>query len=159
VSLATEIADPVTRLQEISAVARSAKEMRAALGTDLLEERAEIVPPQLYSVMIRAWTRSSLADRVRPPVNVVLSNVPGPAERLRFGSATLDALYSVGPILEGIGCNITAWSYAGKLFVSVLGCPRSLPDPWALVEALAPSLDELTGAARTVGAQASLPAQ
>lgn len=154
VSIPTDEPDPVMRLRHISAVARGAKEVRAALGNQLFEERAEIVPPQLYSVVIRAWTRSRLADRVRPPVNVVLSNVPGPPERLHVGSANLEALYSVGPILEGIGCNITAWSYGPNLHVSVLGCPRSIPDPWPLADALHRSLEELTAAAPAAGAPA-----
>ncbi len=151
VTISTDEADPVERLRHISAVARGAKEMRAALGTDLLEERAEIVPPQLYSLAIRAWTRSKLADRTRPPVNLVLSNVPGPPTPLHMGSANLIAIYSVGPILEGIGCNITAWSYGANLHVSVLGCPRSLPDPWPLAEALPGSLAELVAAAGVPG--------
>ncbi|MDE3085656.1 MAG: wax ester/triacylglycerol synthase family O-acyltransferase, partial [Acidobacteriota bacterium] len=148
VSIATDVADPVARLRHISAVATSAKEMRGALGTELLEDRAEVVPPQLYALTIRAWTRSRLAGHVRPPVNVVLSNVPGPAERLRVGPVTLEALYSVGPILEGIGVNVTAWSYAGRLFVSVLGSPESLPDPWPLADALPAALEELVRRAR-----------
>jgi len=158
VSIATDVADPVARLVAISASANSAKDMRAALGNDLMEERAEVLPPQLYSLAIRTWTRSRLADHVRPPVNVVLSNVHGPSETIEVGSAVLEAIYSVGPILEGIGCNITAWSYAGRLHVSVLGSPRSLPDPWSLVEALHTSLAELTEAARAAaGAPASAP--
>ena len=157
VSIATDLADPVARLRHISAVATSAKEMRAALGTDLLEERAEIVPPQLYALAIRAWTRSRLADRVPPPVNLVLSNVAGPPDRLHVGSATLEALYSVGPILEGIGCNITAWSYAGNLHVSVLGSPPSLPDPWPLVEEMQGALDALSAAARAAVSPAGDP--
>ena len=148
VSIATDLSDPAARLRQISTVARAAKEMRGALGTDLLEARAEVVPPQLYALTIRAWTRSGLADRLRPPVNVVLSNVPGPAERLRVGPVALEALYSVGPILEGIGVNITAWSYAGRLHVSVLGSPESLPDPWPLAEALPGALAELLRGAR-----------
>lgn len=148
VSIATDVADPVARLHQIHAVATAAKEMRGALGTDLLGERAEVVPPQLYALTIRAWTRSKLADRLRPPVNVVLSNVPGPAERLQVGPVTLEALYSVGPILEGIGVNVTAWSYAGRLHVSVLGSPQSLPDPWPLAEAVPEALGELLRRAR-----------
>ena len=71
---------------------------------------------------------------MRPPVNLVLSNVPGPRQRLQVGQAMLDAIYSVGPILEGIGLNMTAWSYADALHVSVLGCPISVPDPWSIAE-------------------------
>jgi diacylglycerol O-acyltransferase len=77
---------------------------------------------------------------------VVLSNVAGPRQRLHVGQAVLEAIYSVGPILEGIGLNITAWSYGDDLNVSVLGCPASLPDPWSIAEALHGSLAELTQA-------------
>ena len=55
----------------------------------------------------------------------------------------LEAIYSVGPILEGIGLNITAWSYADALHVSVLGCPTSVPDPWLITEALHVALADI----------------
>ena len=114
----------------------AAKDVRSSLGNDLLEKRADVVPPQLYALAVRAWARTRLANHVRPPLNLVLSNVAGPRERLQVGQAVLEAIYSVGPILEGIGLNITAWSYAGDLNVSVLGCPTSVPDPWVITDAL-----------------------
>ena len=97
--------------------------------------------------LISAWTTSHAANRLRPPLNVVLSNVAGPRERICFGPIQLESLYSVGPILEGIGLNITAWSYVDALGVSVLGCPASLSDPWLIVELLHAALDELLLAA------------
>ena len=42
----------------------------------------------------------------------------------------LEALHSDGPILEGIGSNVTAVSYEDQLAVSLLGCPHCMPDPW-----------------------------
>ena len=143
VSIGSDIADPIERLRHVQAVAASSKDVRSVLGTDLLERRADVVPPQLYALAVRAWARSGLASHVRPPVNVVLSNVPGPRTRLRVAQAELDAIYSVGPILEGIGLNMTAWSYADALHVSVLGCPTSLPHPWALVDALHNAMAEM----------------
>jgi hypothetical protein len=89
---------------------------------------------------------------MRPPVNVVLSNVPGPRQQLHLGQATLQAIYSVGPILEGIGLNITAWSYADALHVSVLGSPTSVPDPWLITAALHGALADLTRASALAAA-------
>jgi hypothetical protein len=60
-----------------------------------------------------------------------------------FGPVELESLYSVGPILEGIGLNITAWSYEHALGISVLGCSVSVPDPWLIIDALHESLAEL----------------
>ncbi len=146
VTIGTDIADPVQRLRHIHDVTSAAKEVRGLLGHDLLEQRADVVPPQLYRSAVRMWTRTRLADRVRPPLNVVLSNVAGPREQIFFGPIELEALYSVGPILEGIGLNITAWSYVDTLGVSLLGSPASVPDPWLIIDALHDSLRELRAA-------------
>lgn len=151
VSIGTDIADPIERLLHIHRVAASAKEVRRELGPDLLEQRAAIVPPQLYRASVRAWTRTHLANRVRPPLNVVLSNVAGPHDPIAFGPVALQAIYSVGPILEGIGCNMTAWSYGDGLYVSVLGCPASLPDPWQLADRLHGALAELVAGSGSPG--------
>ena len=143
VSIGTDIADPLERLHHIHDVAAAAKDVRSVLGSDLLEKRADVVPPQLFALAVRTWARTRLANHMRPPVNLVLSNVAGPRQRLHVGQAVLEAIYSVGPILEGIGLNITAWSYADALHVSVLGCPPSLPDPWSIVDALHNSLAQI----------------
>jgi len=143
VTIGTDIADPLARLRHCHEVMGTAKQVRQLLGNELLEQRAEVVPPQLYRATVRAWTGTHLADHVRPPINLVLSNVAGPREQIYFGPIELEALYSVGPILEGVGLNMTAWSYVDRLYVSALGCPASLPDPWPLVEALHGSLEEL----------------
>ena len=143
VPIGTDLADPLARLRQIHQGAHAAKEVRQLLGHDLLADRADIVPPQIYHSAVRLWGRSHIADHVHPPLNVVLSNVAGPPDRIFFGPVEVESLYSVGPILEGIGLNITAWSYSGALGVSVLGCPLSLPRPWLIVDALHDALDEL----------------
>jgi hypothetical protein len=148
VTLGTDVEDPAARLARIHDGVRASKEVRSRLGHDLLEQRADVVPPQLYQPTVRLWSRSHAANVVHPPLNVILSNVAGPKEPIRIGPVTLEALYSVGPILEGIGLNITAWSYEDELGVSLIGCPSSLSDPWLLVDHLHRSLDEL---ARAVG--------
>ncbi len=143
VSIGTDIADPLLRLRRIHEGMKASKKVRELLGHDLLAQRADIVPPQIYRSTLRIWSRSHIADLVHPPVNLVLSNVAGPRDRIFFGPIELEALYSVGPILEGIGLNITAWSYEGALGVSLLACPTSVPDPWPIIDALSESLDEL----------------
>ncbi|MGZ8752172.1 MAG: WS/DGAT/MGAT family O-acyltransferase [Acidimicrobiia bacterium] len=146
VPLGTHIADPAARLRAIHEVVIAARHERALLGPELFEDRAALTPPQLYSVGVRLWTRTGFANHLRPPVNLVASNVPGPREPLHLAGARLDAIYSVGPILEGVGLNLTAWSYVDRIHVAALGCRRSLPDPWLLVDQLPESLAELVAA-------------
>ena len=75
----------------------------------------------------------------------------GPREPLELDGGVITALYSSGPILEGIGLNITAWSYVDTMYVSVLGCSRSLPDPHLLADDIVAELSEISGRARSAG--------
>lgn len=143
VPLRTDLADPVARLRAVHAASSKARGIRAAMGHEMLERRAALTPLHLYPLGLRLWARSKLADRVRPPINLVASNVAGPREAPESEGGVISALYSVGPILEGIGLNITAWSFCDKLGVSVLGCPASLPDPWALTTQFEAELHDL----------------
>ncbi len=137
VTLRTDIADPLARLRAIHESTVAARTVRAEFGPELFERRAGLVPAALHGVLPRLWGATRLADRVRPPVNLVASCVRGPRSPLGLDDgSTVSALYSSGPILEGIGVNVTAWSYVDTLYVSVLGCAASLPDPWLLVEDL-----------------------
>ena len=58
-------------------------------------------------------------------------------------NARLVDLFSVGPILEGIGLNVTAWSYDGRLNFSLLGCPDLVADLRSVAARLAPALEVL----------------
>ncbi len=100
---------------------------------------------------MRLYSRWRLANHHRPPINLVVSNVPGPRSPLYVEGALLTDLYSVGPILEGAGLNITVWSYVDRLQVAALACRELLPDPHELTDRMTTALDELvdaTGAGR-----------
>ncbi len=142
----THIADAGARTRSVHEAVQAARRIRAALGTELFERRAGLTPPHLYPLGVRLWARTRLANHTRPPINLVASNVAGPRRPLALDDAVVTALYSVGPILEGIGLNITAWSYVDRFYMSVLGCPASLPEPWALVDDLQRACDELRAA-------------
>jgi WS/DGAT/MGAT family acyltransferase len=139
--LRTDLADPRDRVRAIHDTAAAARRVRTALGTDLLGRRADLVPPFVQTGLARAWAATRLSDRVRPPLNLVASCVRGPRVPLELDGGVVNALYSSGPILEGIGLNITAWTYVDTMYVSGLGCSASLPDPAELADDVR---DELT---------------
>jgi WS/DGAT/MGAT family acyltransferase len=147
VSLPAHLADPVEQVEAVHATTKGAKEQSNLLGVDLLSDWSELTPPRPYSAVIRWYSARNLADRTPPPINLVVSNVPGPRETLYIAGAELVAIYSMGPILEGIGLNVTVWSYRDELFAGVVSCPELLPDLRALVERFAPALDRLEAAA------------
>ena len=51
----------------------------------------------------------------------------------------------MGPLVEGIGLNVTAWSYAGAMTFALLACADHVDDIWDLTAALRASVDELRG--------------
>ena len=76
------------------------------------------------------------ADRPGFPLsaNVIVSNVPGPREtRYTACGEEVEALYSAGPLTEGTGLNITAWSSAGQMNLGAIACKKALPDLRRLV--------------------------
>ena len=150
-SLCTDVPDPVDRLHAISKVTAQAKVMQETLGLKMLEDWVQYTPPAAFSLFMRVYSRLAVANHHPAPFNLVVSNVPGPTQPVTVGAARLTDLFSVGPILEGIGLNITVWSYLDRLNSSALACPDTLPDLPGLVQHLAPALAELvaaTGAAK-----------
>jgi diacylglycerol O-acyltransferase len=148
-SLRTDVADPVERLRAIHDVTQAAKEVQHALGAELLIDWSEITPPRLFSAWMRLYSRLRLADRHRPPINLVISNVPGPRQPLHIAGGRLLDIYSMGPILEGIGLNVTVWSYVDRLGFGLVACRETMPDLWDLADHLHDALAELRKAAPT----------
>jgi diacylglycerol O-acyltransferase len=137
--LPVEIGDPEERVRLIHETTKGAKEQLNLLGVDMLADWSEITPPRPFAAIVRAYSRLGLAARHRPPINLVVSNVPGPAEPLYISGSRLLAIYSMGPILENIGLNITVWSYLDTLNFGIVACDDDMPAALAthLHEALA----------------------
>ena len=142
-ALPTHLEDPLDRLAAVHEVTVAAKEVHNLLGVDMLADWVEFTPPRPYAYLARQYSRLRIADRHRPPINVVVSNVPGPREPLFIAGARLESIYSVGPVLENIGLNVTAWSYLDQVHVSAIACRDVLPDLGALLAAMEAALVEL----------------
>lgn len=130
----SDLADPKERVAAIHQTAVAARKVREKFGPDLFEWRSGLVPASMHGVLPQMWGATRLANRLRPPVNLIASCVRGPRERLEVDGGAMTSLISSGPILEGMGLNITAWSYADTMVVSLLGCSASLPDAQLLAD-------------------------
>jgi hypothetical protein len=58
------------------------------------------------------------------------------------------AVYPVGPVVEGVGLNVTVMSYMGTLYVGLLGCRVLVPEVEHVAHLLSDSMGELVKAAR-----------
>jgi len=82
-------------------------------------------------------------SRTRPPLNLVISNVPGPRESLYLAGAELEANYPVSAVVDGVGLNITVLSYRDHLDFGIVADRDQINDAWPLMEGLDRALHEL----------------
>lgn len=151
VSLATSVADPVERLRVIAEGTRLAKEQARVLSDEVINGWAQIAFPALSSRVARLAGNLRVFDHVRPLFNVIVSNISGPQESLWFAGSRMVGAYPVGPIIEGVGLNVTAMSYGGTLYVGLLGCRELVPEVDHLSHLLTDSIEVLVKAAQRTG--------
>lgn len=147
-SLCSDVPGVAQRVHAIHEAALGARRFQQKLGMDTMERWVELLPPAMLGVAHGFYRRAGLADRLRPFANVIVSNVRGPSRPLSAGPARLRRLYSSGPIVEGIGLNITAWSYCNELAFSAIADAARLPDAHAVTRHLPGALSALEHATR-----------
>jgi diacylglycerol O-acyltransferase / wax synthase len=143
VTLATGVADPVARLRHIRDGVRAAKEQNAAVDPDVFASWAETAFPAVATRLSRLVSNFRLFDHVAPPFNLVVSNVPGPDVPVYLAGARMESLHPLGPIMEGVGVNVTVFSYLDTVHVGVQACWDLVPDVGLLAGAMERSLEEL----------------
>jgi diacylglycerol O-acyltransferase / wax synthase len=147
VQLPTHEPDPLERLRIIHQGTEGAKNEHRALGADTLQNWAEHATPNVFALAARLYTGMRLADRHRPIANLVISNVPGPDFPLYLGGAEMIAGFPLGPVMDGMGLNITIMSYRQVLYWGLVSCARAVPRLWDIAAAVPTALDELLVAA------------
>ena len=148
VSLCTDVENPATRLPAIhEAMALSRQDFEDTAG-GRIADFIGLLPPAAVRAIGRYSRRLSEQGK-SPSFNVIVSNVPGPRGELYDDHMPMREFYSIGPILEGIGLNITAWSFRDNLSFSVLSCHRAVPDPTGIRDSMRTALDRLRKAAAT----------
>jgi len=128
VSLASHVDEPVRRLDAISESARVAKEQEKLHRGRFIGDLAQIALPALTTRLARAVAGTRLFDKVRPPFNVTVSSVRGPDFSLFCAGSRVVDLYPVGPIAEGIGLNVTMFSYLDRVHFGLFACRKLLPE-------------------------------
>jgi len=137
-NLATHLTDPAGRLAAINA---SMTDGKAAM--------ASMTPLQIMAMSALGMSPLAIApllgvqSMLRPPFNLVISNVPGPRSPLYYNGARLDGLYPLSIPVDGQALNITCTSYSDELAFGLTGCRRSVPHLQRLLGHLDDELDLL----------------
>ncbi len=143
VSLATDLEGPAARLEAIRTGMTASKEQCEAIGSAVFGAWSDAAVPAVTSRLSRLLTNLRVFDRVVPPFNVIVSNVPGPDFPVYLAGAPLVGIYPFGPIVEGVGVNVTVFSYLDSLHVGVVGCWDLVPEVGVIAESMQDCLDEL----------------
>ncbi len=143
VTLGTDIADPVERLQAIHTASSSSSVMSQAISARELTYLAQNAP----SVAIAATSRmlrsaSAVLGDWTPLANCAITNVPGSGVPLYLQGARLTYVSAIMPISDGMGLVFSVTSYSGSMVISFTACDEQVPDPEVFAQCLRDSFQE-----------------
>ena len=125
VSLPTHLDDLDAQIAHIRDATRGAKEEHQAVGARTLLELGELAGPRSFGLASRLL--GGLASLGSVPINLVISNVPGPPFPLYLAGARLRSMLPLGPPIEGAGLNITVMSYVDRIDWGFIACRELAP--------------------------------
>jgi len=146
VQLATDLEDPIARLQKIHRNTVEGKRYQDAVDAKSLVEYAELIPFGLASVAAQLYTRTALAKHHSPLFNVVITNVPGPQIPVYMAGHKLIVNMGTAPIFDGVGIIITICSYNNIISISPTSSLNLMPDLDDFTQYLRESAKELEAA-------------
>lgn len=120
--LGTDLEDPADRLAAIHLSMVDGKRALSSmtpmqiLAMSALGQAPAILPPLL-----------KMQGIVRPPYNLIISNVPGPRTTHYWNGAKLVGQYPLSIPINGMALNITCTSYDGNMDFGLTGCRRTVP--------------------------------
>ena len=138
VNLCTDIEDPLERMAAIGRSAAAAKRDMSALNRSTVQTLAVVA--QGTAALINHFHLSSV---LKPPANLVLSNVPGPRTALYLMGAEMVGSYPMSILMDGQALNITLCSHGNQLDFGILGCRNAMPDIELLAQYLRDAFEEL----------------
>ncbi|HEV7203014.1 MAG TPA: wax ester/triacylglycerol synthase family O-acyltransferase [Jatrophihabitans sp.] len=141
--LGTDLDDAGERLATVHQSMAEGKEALSTMSpSQILAMSALGISP------LALWPALRLTETMRPPFNLIISNVPGPREPMYWNGARLDGLYPLSIPLDGQALNITCTSYSSEIAFGLTGCRRTVPHLQRLLGYLD---DELAALERAVG--------
>jgi diacylglycerol O-acyltransferase len=146
VRLPVEQEDPLESVKIIRETTQELKDSRQALGLEMMMNAAEFAPSSLMALGARAASG---------PINMIVTNVPGPQFPLYTLGAKLLEMLPLVPLLEGTGLGIALFSYDGKLHVGLNAEYELVPDLGTFTALFAQSFMTLADRAGIEGRETS----
>ncbi|HEX7058303.1 MAG TPA: wax ester/triacylglycerol synthase family O-acyltransferase [Solirubrobacterales bacterium] len=128
---------PAERLREVSSRMDAIKRSHEAPIAFGLLTAMGLTPP---------WVEDRLIGFFTDKASLVVTNVPGPAERLSFAGAPIEAILVWAPCSGSLGMTVSIFSYAGEVTTGLMVDTALIPDPEPLARAYERELVRLCGA-------------
>ena len=145
--LATDRADPIERMQAIRESIDDGIEVVRQLDNVHLGDITVLGLPIAFQGVATLANRLRLGSVIRLPMNLVISNIPGPREPVYLDGARLLTHYPVSIPSHGNALNITVQSYGERMDFGLVACRRTVPDVHALRDHVLAAWEELQQAA------------
>jgi diacylglycerol O-acyltransferase len=142
-ALPVEIEHPLARVEAVERSTAGWKQVHEVVGSSTLAEWAGVASPAVFSRAMRLYGRLRLGERMRPAINLIVSNVPGPPFPLYLAGARLVSLHPLGPIVDDCGLNLTVMSYLDHVDFGFIACRELVPDVDDLAAAVPDALREI----------------
>lgn len=158
--LPTNVDDPLERIARCHDAMAVAKRQMELVPAEALVDITQFSPPVLSTAAVRLASQLKLANRVNLPVNLVISNVPGPRQPLYFQGAQMQHQFPVSIVTDGQGLNITVQSYMDRLGFGFIADRQLVPDLWDLADFHVAEIDRLfeaSGAERAAAPEQPYP--
>jgi diacylglycerol O-acyltransferase len=121
-TLATDLDDPKERVETIKDSVSAAKGHLNAIPPAAVDLYTSLTMGRFIASQV-----TGLGAVGTPMFNVLISNVPGPREKLYYNGAEVLGLYPLSVLQSGQVLNITALSYDTSINVAFTACPSGLP--------------------------------
>ncbi|HWP66533.1 MAG TPA: wax ester/triacylglycerol synthase family O-acyltransferase [Candidatus Limnocylindria bacterium] len=137
VRLPIDQSDALAQLERIRTVTEELKRSRQALGVETMMAVAEWTPSVLLSLGARAASG---------PINMIVTNVPGPQVPLYLLGCRLLEVFPQVPLLQSTGVGVALMSFDGKLCWGVNADYELVPDLRYFVRSIESALGRLAAA-------------
>ncbi|WP_154813729.1 WS/DGAT/MGAT family O-acyltransferase [Hellea balneolensis] len=142
------------RMKYVTEETVKAKTFTSALGARQMAEMAKLAPAPVMNLGAMMSTRLKLADYMKPFINTVVTNVPGPPVPIYSAGAKLIGLHGMLCLVDGVKLGHVVHSYVDDVTVAFTACRSAIPDPDYYSECLQSSFEEHLEAAMVLEQQA-----
>ncbi len=146
VPLGSHIADPVERLHYVHAQTGKSKAMTEAIGARQMTEMSKVSPALFMALGARLYTSLGISDVMKPVMNTIVTNVPGPPVPIYSTGAKLLHMQGLLCLMDGMGLGHVVQSYCEQATIGFTADRKLMSDPEVYAQCIQDSFDSLMAA-------------